>query len=364
MDKKHDILADIKRVCSDLGRTVKRDEYLQQGKHSRKEIVDEFGGWVLALNAAGLDNKKSRSSLDTKIIKYDKTIRPVSESYYSDIAPYYDKYLTKPKDAITILVCSDLHSVYIDPFCNHVLQDVNKRVQPDIIALNGDVLDFPLISKYSGDPTRVIKIQEEIDFVDKHILRPLRENNQKAQIDWTWGNHERRLYTYLCCNPGLVSLRNLRWGALFNLDELKINLVARHNFVTQTAKKDRDTAKPFKIYGDDALMISHGTRISSFHTKAEAQIVGHSICIITGHTHRPQYVTLTKRKGRYWALSLGMMARYAVGEDYMPDPFIDWGQSFALVHIYKNQALAEHIVFQDNFAARIGRAYGANSPLQ
>ena len=360
MDKKHEIRSDILRVAAELQKTdLHRSDYIEHGKFTRIDVQKEFGTWTLAMHACGLKGSKPQrlTPIEKRIEKYGSTTAEIRERYYEHIAPFHGKYLNKPKDALTVLVAGDLHSEFIDPYFNHIFQDVNARVKPDIVAINGDCVDFPLISKYNNDPTRLVKLQPEIDFTVKNILEPLRRNNPNAEIQWLWGNHEKRLFTYLCLNPGLNSLRCLQWGKLFDLDRLKINLVARENFITQTKKKDSDTARPYLIIGNDAVMITHGTKLSKFHTQGEAQMIGHSISVVTGHTHRPQYLTMTKFRGRFWALSLGMGGKPFLGEEYIDDPIIDWGQSLALLHIYKSEAVAEHIVLGEKFTIAAGKYY-------
>lgn len=361
MDKKHEIREDLYRVARELQTDdLFRDDYIKHGKFTKHQINNVFGSWTLALLACGLKTEKpnaKRTLTEKKIEKFERETAQVNDRFQEQIVPYFQKYANKPKSAFTILVCSDLHSVYIDPYFNHILQDVNKRVKPDVVCLNGDIVDFPLISRYENNPERLVKLQPEIDFTVKYILKPLRKGNLNAQIDYLWGNHEARLFKYLVLNPGLASLRCLEWSNLFDLDALKINLIARQNFVTQTAKKQRDMNRPYKIYGDDAVMISHGTKISQFHTQGEAKMVGHSISIVTGHTHRPQYLTLTKRNGRFWALSLGMGGKLSLGEEYIDDPIIDWGQSMALIHVNGKDAIAEHIVLGEKFTLAAGKYY-------
>ena len=270
--------------------------------------------------------------IEKKVDQFAQDTKLISEQYHEFISPYHGKYKNQPKDSLVIQIGSDFHGRYMDPFCRHVFIESAKKRQPDVIFLNGDIVDFFEIS-----------------------------DHDKAELYWLWGNHERRLFRFLCKNRALASLRSLQFGTLFELDRLRINLVARHNFVTQTKKKDRDIARPYMIFGDKAVLITHGTKLSKWHTGGESQSFGHTISIVTGHTHRPQYMTMTKFDARRFAMSLGTLASLVEGEnhgeDFMIDPIIDWGQSFANILVYKSDAIPEHFIFGEHFCQANGYYY-------
>jgi len=67
---------------------------------------------------------------------------------------YEGKY-EKPNDKRwqDILVGSDIHDIDCDPFWRRTFIDTAKRLQPEIICLNGDVFDLPEFSRFTQDPS-------------------------------------------------------------------------------------------------------------------------------------------------------------------------------------------------------------------
>ena len=50
-----ELLDDLRAVADELGRAPKRAEYREYGEYFTKTLTEHFGGWVEALDAAGLD---------------------------------------------------------------------------------------------------------------------------------------------------------------------------------------------------------------------------------------------------------------------------------------------------------------------
>lgn len=155
----------------------------------------------------------------------------------------------------TILVGTDLHDVECDPFWLRVFIDTAKRIQPDVICLNGDVFDLPEFGRYNVDP-REWDVVGRIQHVHEEILSPLREVAPDAQIDFIEGNHERRLLIHLAdATPALravlADLHGLTVSQLLGLDRFEVNYVAKGDLAA-TNKRDmnRELEKSYKNYWD------------------------------------------------------------------------------------------------------------------
>lgn len=167
---------------------------------------------------------------------------------------YESKYLRDRSGRFkTIIGCNDLHDKEIDEFWLRVFLDTCKRIQPDVIVLNGDIFDLPEFGKYTVDP-RVWDAAGRIRFAHERILKPLREACPDAQIDFLEGNHEYRLVRLLGeAAPGLQALLADIHGwdvaKLFGLDRFEINYVAKGDLKTFTkADASRELAKNYKVY--------------------------------------------------------------------------------------------------------------------
>lgn len=172
-----------------------------------------------------------------------------------------DKYLRKNKNRFkTVLVGSDLHDIECDPFWLRVFIDTAKRIQPDVICLNGDVFDLPEFGRYNVDP-RQWDVVGRIKYVHENILAPLREAAPEAQIDLIEGNHERRLLLHMAdATPALravlADLHGMSVADLLALDRYEINYVAKGDLAA-TNKRDmqRELEKSYRNYWN--CLIAH-----------------------------------------------------------------------------------------------------------
>lgn len=172
---------------------------------------------------------------------------------------YAEAYL-KPtgKRWQTILRGSDFHDIECDPFFLRVFLDTAKRVQPDVIVLNGDVFDLPEFSRFTVDP-REWDVSGRIRFVHENILAPLREACPDAQIDLIEGNHEMRLMRHLAdATPALrgvlSDLHGFTIATLLGLDKYQVNYIAKCDLATYTVGDSTKALREnFKVYFNSVL---------------------------------------------------------------------------------------------------------------
>lgn len=176
-----------------------------------------------------------------------------------DRQDYAEKYVSDDGSRFkTIIACSDLHDIEIDPFFLRVLLDTIKRVQPNVVTMVGDVFDLPEFGKYTVDP-REWDVVGRIKFAHDRILRPMREAAPDAQIDLLEGNHEARMLRQLAdATPALravlADLHGFTVGKLFGLDEFRVNYVAKANLAAWTKRDfEKELANNYRIYYDTVL---------------------------------------------------------------------------------------------------------------
>lgn len=280
------------------------------------------------------------------------------EYWTTSVTPWVGKFDREKEGDMLVLCASDFHAQYTDKFALKVFLDTAKRMQPDVVALNGDVLDLYDLSRFPKDPTTARDVQGEINFVVNAILAPVRAACPNAQIDFIEGNHEWRLIKYLMDQaPGFAGLECLEFGNLFKLDQFEINLVARKAFRRQIVK-DRQKFENFTTYGDGALLITHGSCTGSNPAKTELERWGHTG--ISGHLHRPMQHSggngLTGVKT--WTVC-GCMARTSLSRQYMEVP-AGWVNGFAYAEIHKGRAQVTPVNFSNGWVSVAGKTYNKN----
>lgn len=352
----HEIVSELKRLAAELGHTPTRAEFEKHSEITIHKVKAVFGAYISAISAAGLPthpytNKRLLDqfgkNLERQIVKksdFDRLMAKVKE----EITPYAGKYVKRPSDCMTLLVMSDLHSEWVDPFCLRVAEDVAKRIKPDIINFAGDIADFYEVSRFSKDPERRHRLQDEIDFVSNEMFARFRKAAPDAQIDFLLGNHELRLFKYLCDHPGLSSLRALQFNELFELDKHKMNLIARKSFLTNVKKSAN-----FIVY-DNSFVVFHGSSLGRHHASSQLHKWGKSGT--SGHVHKYQVFTDRNLHGNKFWVSLGTMANYELAEEYVED-LANWTQGFMVVHIRNGGVIAEYVDCSNEFATYAGKFY-------
>lgn len=96
-----------------------------------------------------------------------------------------------------IIVLGDLHI----PFQNQEYVEraflETREEKPDVIVIDGDLLDFPGLSKYGVSPTlNQTSLEAQLNQA-RSLLKDLREENPKAKIYLIEGNHEFRMKSYV-----------------------------------------------------------------------------------------------------------------------------------------------------------------------
>lgn len=236
---------------------VTRNYFRNHSKISDSVWSQHFGTFEEFKRQAGIKLSRQQHSIERSIAKH------ASVDHYRRIAveraDWGDKYLREnPNRFKTILACSDLHDIEIDPFYLRVLIDTAKRVQPDVISLVGDIFDLPEFGKYGVDP-REWDVVGRIKFAHEKILRPLREACPNAQIDFIEGNHEARLLRQLAdATPALRAvlsdLHGFTVSKLLGLEKFEVNYIAKADLAAWTKRDfDKELANNYKVYWDAVI---------------------------------------------------------------------------------------------------------------
>lgn len=274
-----DCVAELRRIAQiDEEKIISRNYFRNNAVCSESTWNRYFGTFEEFKRQAGLKLPRQVHHLEKNIAKH------ASVDHYRRMnierMDYGDKYLRPSGDRFkTVLVASDLHDIECDPFFLRVLIDTAKRLQPDVICLNGDIFDLPEFGKYTVDPrdwNPVMRIQH----VHKHVFAPLREACPDAQIDLIEGNHEFRLMRHLAdqtpaMKAVLADLHGFTVAKLLQLDHFEINYIAKADLAAYTATNVREeVARNYRVYFD--TMLAH-----HFPEGASLGLPG-----VNGHNHK------------------------------------------------------------------------------
>lgn len=176
-----------------------------------------------------------------------------------------------PKANKKVLLLSDIHIPYHDVEAVKAALDFGKAEGVDTIYLNGDILDFFMLSFHEKNPKNRPGIKQELEMA-REFFAYLRQEFPKATIYFKPGNHEYRLERYLYLKaPELLDCEEFKLEVLLKLVEFRIIFIS----------------KRIKTYFGD-LLVEHGDRIKGSGGINPAKTLftrykRHAIC---GHFHR------------------------------------------------------------------------------
>lgn len=341
-------IEELRRVAEqDEDRVVTRNYFRVNGSIAESVWNVHFGTFEEFKRQAALKLTRHQHGMERAIAKH------ASVDHYRkmtiDRADYGDRFVvTKDSRFKTILICSDLHDVEIDPFYLRVLIDTAKRVQPDVLVFNGDVFDLPEFGKYGVDP-REWDVIGRIKFAHEKIFKPLRNVCPNAQFDLIEGNHEARLLRHLAdqtpaLRAVLADLHGMTIAQLLGLDKFQINYIAKADLAAFT-KQDftKQLAANYKVYYESFLC----------HHFPHARKMG--LPGVNGHHHSHEvWPCFNPIYGAYEWHQLGSghrrSATYCEGER--------WHNGFDVAHIdTKTRSTVHDYVSITDFAVSGGKFY-------
>lgn len=208
----------------------------------------------------------------------------------------------------TAVVINDAHCPFQDEHALRPVIEFIKDLQPDVVFINGDMVDFAGISRFSNNPLRTLS-RTEIQVIMRHgkknpdkdlvlqaalqrelnetyeVLRRLREAAPNAWMPYIFGNHEFRMYRYLIdrapelcgitkAGPDQAGIEVLDLAYLLRFKELGIEKVF-------SGQKES-----FLQWGKH-LVVGHFDMVRKHSGwTAKGLLENKGISLIQGHTHR------------------------------------------------------------------------------
>jgi predicted MPP superfamily phosphohydrolase len=346
-----DCLDELRRISEiDVEQIVTRNYFRNHSKISEATWNRYFGTFEEFKRQAGVKLSRQQHAHERNIAKH------ASVDHYRQVSierqDYADKYIRENSNRFkTILTCSDLHDIEIDPFYLRVLIDTARRVQPDVICFVGDVFDLAEFGKYLVDP-REWDVVGRIKFVHEKIFAPLREACPDSQFDLIEGNHEARMIRQLAdATPALRSvladLHGFTASKLLGLNDFDINYIAKADLAAWTKREqEKELANNYKIYWETVVC----------HHFPHARNMG--LAGVNGHHHKHQvWSAFNPIYGPYEWHQLGSghrrSASYCEGER--------WNNGFALINVdTKKRSTNFDYVTVTDFAISGGKWYHRN----
>ncbi len=362
------LIADLKRVFNDVanpyaGFAASRQRYRKLGRYPEIMVEDFFGNHEEFQRAADLRDSRTTTKVRNLAARLHthQQISEYAERHVLKHTGLYDRtQKLKQKTSVDIVVGSDFHSYFVDPFALEVFIDTIKMVAPEIVILNGDVFDFPQIARHRQMPGHFhLNLHQERKFGQEKILKRVREAAPDATIYFLIGNHEYRLVSYLAdVAPRLAGLPELEFATFLGIHEFEMTLVCASSFLAPTAAARKLDKRDNWLQLFDCYVATHGTSCAKF--AADVEMNGaFRMSGTSGHTHRPQIITSNSLgTGPISWMSTPMLAGFAVGKDYISTPSA-WNMGFGVVSINPQKRLVSQqlVLVYEDWASFGGRTW-------
>lgn len=207
-----------------------------------------------------------------------------------------------------ILIASDFHIPFQDNRAVNAFLSYAIDTQPEVIVLNGDLLDFYRLSKFVKSDGR--NPREEITEA-KIILENLREGCPYSDIYYPIGNHETRLETYILNKaPDIASLVE--------------------NFHETLDCKKFKVQPCHKVVFNGEIVCKHGNFVSQKAGQTAIKEMDNNYSSgASGHTHRLAKIIRRINGKKYYWLETGCLC--TLDPHYMLQP--DWVHGLGLFEI-------------------------------
>ena len=260
LDLKHEIVQDIKRVAAELGHRPTRDEYKQSCKIVYRRLIETFGSFSVAIQAAGLAEAIKDERLEAK--------RRVSEFFITEVSELRknanDKMLqARGKEFPSVLIAPDIHTPWHSAAGIDMFYKIAKKMQPDHIVQLGDFYDM---FSFASFPRSYLVIKPDDEIKEAYAFftsfwSTLKKLCPRSKLHQLRGNHSARPMKRL----------------LEKCPELEVFFNFNYLFEHEGVNTHHDTREPLII--DDVAFI-HG--FLSGNGKHRAKIPMH---LVHGHTH-------------------------------------------------------------------------------
>lgn len=359
-----DLLADLVRCAEDKAtnpywrfKTLSRKRYRLFGHYPLEFVLREFGTFEHAKQVAHLEDKPG-----TRLKMFARAEASKREQVSRYLTRYVLPYvrLTDPvkraEAGVRLVVSiSDTHATFLDPFTWHAFLCTIAELFPDVVYLNGDIMEGSEISRHPKIPGWTVPLQLELDFA-REMFRQIREvGGSRPRVIWGAGNHGLdRLASYLThVAPAFAGLRTLRFDKLVGLDDLKVELAQGGTIASPAGTEDDAPGR--LLFG--CYRVHHGTKLGASPGLEELRAAGRSGQ--SGHVHRASlvYGATEANRGLSW-MTTPMGCTDRAGRAYMKGPCTGWQRGFGVAFVGPRGEVRQYpVVTDDGFAVVEGRVF-------
>ena len=257
---KLDCIQEFKRIVESYpDKSITRDFFRKVSELSETTYQRFFGTFSEFKTQAGYDLHSHQDKILSDISRHSSNDK--LREMNVEKQQYEDKYLRPcSKRFQTIMICSDTHDIYCDPFYLSTFIDTLYRVQPETVILGGDIVDNVEFSKHWNDP-RDYKLVERIQWLHK-FLESIRNILPNAEIDYICGNHEAFMLKHLCfSSPQMMTLLYDIHGhtisSLLGLDKYQVNFITRNDLSVFTDAEFKKEIKKNYVIKHNCLQVDH-----------------------------------------------------------------------------------------------------------
>lgn len=219
-------------------------------------------------------------------------------------------------DAKRIGILSDIHFPYYDRTALNASIDSLLKFMPDVIILNGDIIDLYHLSNFEKDPKKR-SFQYELDML-KNFFIQLRELFPKQRIIFKLGNHEERYERFILNRvPEFLDLKILDFETLIDARNYGIEVIKN--------KRVLKAGKLNIIHGHELKsgIISPVNIARGFFMRTKSSTIG-------GHHHRTsEHIEQNLNGEVIGCFSTGCLCDLTPG--YMP--INSWNHGFSMVEM-------------------------------
>ena len=237
--------------------------------------------------------------------------RPIGNTQTID-ADRPAKVVTR-KPSYKVAVLSDIHYPYENTNVMKIVKAILHDNTPDMIVLNGDILDCYSVSRYDKSPLRKQTIQDEFDYGYNRLDEFVTEFPD-TEFKFLEGNHEARFKKLLVSLKAqeYLSLRDMTIASQLDLDTLGIEFIPEN--------KDLEIGR---------LTIMHGNRVrKGAGATAKAHHLDIGCSVIVGHIHRLSVAWKRNKFGAHVMIENGALCDFDVEYSRFPD----WQHGFSMLH--------------------------------
>lgn len=215
----------------------------------------------------------------------------------------------------TVLIGSDFHIWPGEPStCLRAFKKFAADIKPSAIILNGDVMDFPRISRHPQNWESAPDPQEEIEATQDHLNDLMQACKRGAHKVWTLGNHDARLEAMFAnAAPQMRGIKGVHLSDHFTGWQKAMSC-----FINEDVE-------------GGATMVKHRWKGGMNATRANTLNAG--VSMVTGHLHSQNVRPLSdyRRHDRY-GVDTGCVAdKEHRAFTYTEDSALDWRSGFAVL---------------------------------